>query len=289
MVVNKNFNHPRFIANGGVLTLPEGEYDLTLSTKLIQDITITEEVEGGKRDTVKIAVLINEDKQIYRQKSSYPVLKSGKNLEIITDRDSRVSVNGTYYGYGSVRLMVKGGEHTVITAHPEAGRTVREIVINPKAPRYRTFKMYNKPKAWNIRLAGLLPGGGQRIKEEPFKSTAIIAGFSASAVLGLYYQHRFVDQRRAYRNTLKLYRSSRNEETALRMGKQVDRLYAIAEKTQKYRNLLFGSLSVIYLYSLLDAWLLKPKGGYRNSEKKHLQLQTYLGKQLGGATVTINF
>lgn len=289
VVVNKQFTKPLPIANNGTIHLPEGEYQLTLATKLTEDVSFPMEIKSGRRDTVRLPLRVQPDREVYRENSSYPVLHKGINVEISTDVDSRVTINDSTYGYGSTSLMLTEGSYRIVTSHPDAGRSVKEIRVKMNPPRFHKLHMFNKADILNVRIASFIPGGGQYFKKELLKAGILLSGFSAGILAGIHFHNRLDDHKADYEFVYRQYLDSRTEAEAFKLGNRAEDLHFQAKRNQRARNIVIGSLAGIYLYSVLDAWLNTPEGGYRNTDTRKSTVQPYLGIDTAGLQLKFQF
>lgn len=289
VILKKNFNSALHIRNKGTIRLPVGKYSITIVAKYVQNITIPVKIKRGQHINIKIPLSVKLSRKEYLKNSSYPVLHKGINVEILTDVDSRVIINGSTYGYGITRLMLKKGKYQIITRQPEVGCSIREVIIKANPPHFHELIMYNSPSVWTVRTAAFIPGGAQFLKKDMTKAKVLFASITIGIIAGLHYNNLFKKRKSAYETSLYKYINSTTESEALRLGNLTEELNNKAKKTQRVRNIVVGSVAALYLYNVLDAWLNTPKGGYRNTDNSKAHLQAYLTPNKSGLQVTIPF
>lgn len=290
VIVDQRYSSPHFIANGKTVALPAGERYLTVATKRTRDLSFSATVRADEADTVRVSLISEPSREEYLNRSSYPVLRSGgANLLVLTDRDSRVFVDDVPQGMGAAQLRVSPGRHFVRTVHAESGHTEREVFVQGDPPRLTRTEMHNKPSRAKIRLGSLVPGLGQLYKRQNVKGLALLGGFVVTAVGGAQQHLAFLDRNHEYETTRGLYQRVRSEEEALRLGNESEHLYGAARGAYRRRNVLLGLAAGAYLYSVFDAWLDRPEGGYRTPQAGNRRVEPLLGARAQGLRLVVPF
>lgn len=289
VVINNHFSSPHYIANGATVKLPVGRQYLTIATKYTRDLSLPVTVHAGERDTLRTSMIEEKDREVYLKKSSYPVLQHGINLLVVTDRDSRILVDGVPRGRGATRLRMSEGAHVVETLHPEAGHTERQVFVQMDPPRLRWVEMYNKPSRGRVRGLSFLPGGAQLYKGQALEGITLASGFALAGIGGLYQHVSFLEHNQHYNQLRDQYEAAETEEEAFRLGNQTEQYYNAARRASRWRNALAAVTVGTYLYSLFDGILDRPPGGYRTPSPGSTQLRPLLGMGKQGMQLVVRF
>lgn len=289
VVVDKNFDDPYFIANEDSVALSTGEKFFTVVSKRSPDFSFSATIQPGTTKTVRANVSEVQDRNSYLEKSSYPVLSRGTNLLVITDRDSRVLVDSVARGTGIVQLDVSEGTHLVQTIHPEAGRTERVVTVQAAPPRLERLVAYNKPSQRVVHVRSSLPGLAQLHKDHQIKGLALLVGFGLTTVATAQQHFVFRSRNQEFESTREEYRSADREENVFRLGNEVERLHDAAQGAYRRRNFLAGMTAGLYLYSILDAWLVRPDEGYRTPLSNRTRVEPLFGAQKRGFRLVVRF
>ena len=289
VVVDRNFDAPYYVENGDSLALPTGDRYVTLAMKQTRDLSFVATIQAGKIEPANANLIREEDQDLYLAESSYPVLRSGTNLLVITDRDSRIQVDGEPQGTGRARLRVSAGTHRIETVHPEAGRTERIVTVQTDPPRLTRPVMYNKPSWRAVQYRSAVPGLAQLYKENTVKGLSLLAGFVVTSAVATQQSLVFSNQDQEYEEARREYENASTEEEALRLGNKTERLYENARGAYWRRNALLGAAAGIYLYSVFDAWLNQPEGGYRTPLSQRATIEPLLGTRRQGVRLVVQF
>lgn len=263
VVVDDNFDSPRYIRNRDNITLPEGKQRLTLATKNTRDFSTTMTVESGEIDTLRVQLARESDRSTYLRHSSYPVLHRGVNVAVETDYDTEVYIDGTYYGEGYVEANIPAGRYLVEAVHPEAGKSAHRLVISGDMPRLSEIDAHVKPSRTRVKYSSFMPGVAQLYKNENWKGLGLMSSFVAFTTGALQQHTTFRNTQTEYDTIRDQYEGASTERRALQLGNEAEHLYDRAQTIRWRRNIFIGAAVGVYLYSLFDGRIHTPDGGYR--------------------------
>lgn len=289
VVVDRKFGSSRYIANRDSIRLSTGEHHFTIATQITRDLTFSATVRPGEVGTVQVPLLRERDRSTYYRQSSYPVLRTGANLTVMTGRDSRIIVDGEPRGQGRTRLRVSGGRHRVEVSHPKAGRTERVVTVRTDPPRLTRVTMFTKPSRRVARVRSVVPGLAQLHKGHMVSGGALLVGFGISSVAAVHQHVVYASNEEELAGVRLRYQQAGNEMRAFRLGNRAERLQDTVQQAYRVRNLLLGVAAGAYLYSFFDAWLNRPSGGYRMPVSEQPRVQPLLGKRHSGIRLVFSF
>lgn len=287
LVIDEAYEAPHYVANGDTLAVPVGERYVTVATEQNHDVTFSAEIRAGETQLARVPVRREHDRSRYLSGSSYPVLHRGINLLVETDWDSRVVIDGARRGQGTMGLRVDEGSYAVRAVHAAAGEGERVVFVETNPPRLTHVVLYNKPSRERAWALSPLPGAAQMHKHHYLRSIAILGAFSAASVGAARNHHRLRPLRDSYHALLSAYENSTDEDKALKLGEETAQAYQEARDAQQRRNLYLGLTAGVYLYSLLDAWLDTPRGGYRSPRPRTIRLMPFADADQRGLHLSV--
>ncbi len=274
VVVDDDLAHFRRLISGDSLELSAGTHRIAVASKRSYDFLFRPTSPAGRTLTQPIPLTMrkpgsNPDVS-YVFQSSYPRLVWGGNLLVVTDYDSDIYIDGRFAGRGQVKLDTTAGTYRVRTENAIAGSSEQRVVV--RRDRLWVTEMFNKPDKGRVRRWSWLPGGGQWVKSQPLKATAMvglttvgIGGIVAGA--GSLHSKSEVLSDDELNRLLQQYRESRNTTLTTQIGVTLARQADLAREDARSRKLLYGGIGLAgaaYLWSVADAWLVAPRGGYRD-------------------------
>lgn len=289
VIIDDDYEQARYIENGGTVTIPAGEARIKIATAITRDISMLRQLPAGASDTSRVYSSEVEDQRLYLERSSYPVLHTGDNLLVVTDQDASVAVDGIPQGTGMTRVSVVPGTHVVTVKHPEGRRLERTVEVQKEPPRMALVVAYTTPSRVTSRRLAFVPGAGQLHKRQTVKGIALMGGFLAASIGGVHQHVDFAERNHAYENVLQAYNAAEDESDALQLGYEAEQLYGPARTAYWRRNILIGTAAGIYLYSILDAWMNKPSGGYRTTISEYTRIEPFIGTHEQGARLVVRF
>lgn len=290
VVIDGRYDRARRVANGDTLALPAGERDITIATSRTWDVTTSANIVADSTQLARLQVLDEKDREEYLENSSYPVLKTGANLQVETDPDAAVLVNGAVKGQGSTQLRLPAGRYVVTTHHPVAGEKEERVTVRDDPPRLVDLVMYTKASRKRARRLSLVPGLGQLHKNDTARGLIVLSGFTIAAAGGLQQHVSYASANSEYEDARLSYENATTEEEALRFGNLAEQQYDAARSAYRGRNVLVGLATGLYLYSLLDAWLTTPDAGYRSPTMNSPSVRPFFGTNgQTGVTLSLSF
>lgn len=289
VVVDNQFEKAPFIANGDSIALPAGRRRITLSTETTVDRTFYRNVEVGQTTVLEVGLVRERNREVYLRRSSYPVLRSGINLVVVTDPDSEIIVDDVSRGQGIVKLEMNEALHLIQARHSEAGQRERRVTVQMHPPRLTWVEMYNKPSRKEVRRRSLVPGRAQFYKRQTLKGFVLASGFALTMIGGTYQHISFLIHNREYEQLRDEYYKATEEVEALRLGNQTEHHFNAARDAARWRNVLVAVAVGTYLYSLFDGVLNRPPGGYRTPSPDPIRLQPLFGTRQQGMRLVIRF
>ncbi len=289
VVVDGRFEAPHVMASGGQLRLSAGQHRITVATAGRSDQSFYATIEPGATARHRISHGVRTGGAGYFASSSYPALKSGATLAILTDAGAEVRINGRRVGRGPrVLLDTLAGTYAVTAVHPEAGTRTERVTVQTAPLRLAVAEVYVRPDRAAVRRTRFVPGVSQFYKNERLKSAALVGTFVA-ATGGAVWQHlSFARANNDYEALLRDYKRAGTEEEALRLGDQTQARYDTARRAYWVRNALVGVAVSAYVYGLLDSFR-DPEGGYRPARPPDRVLTPLINGDGAGASFSLRF
>ncbi|MBK8946630.1 MAG: hypothetical protein IPM32_15350 [Ignavibacteriae bacterium] len=297
-IIDKNYENIIEIISDSIITLSVGRHELIIISKDYEDYEFEVNIEEGKTESFTCNFMTKiEDKNNYKR-SSYPWIKSKINTVIYTDDDSELFVNGEYFGKGSISKDFEEGKYIIESKNTLAGTSTRTINITSK--QLQTILIYNKPeKSWS-QLLSFSPGASQIYKGHTFRGYMYIGLTATCLGLAVKYNDSFEDNNDIYKEYKLLYNASKDKSILidgkiiypiLENANKAKKFYSLAKNDAKIRDILIYTTLGIYLINILDALLIDPDGGYRQTGKKSLLqgFSMHLGRNQMGINYSIKF
>ena len=207
---------------------------------------------------------------------------------IVTDEESDVYVNDHYLGSGFTYFDSNQKKNNIRIEHPVLGNKTY-LLSAESLP--KVYELYQRPDKFTHTALSVLPGASQIYKKQFLKGGLLLAGSIATGYLSFSSHAKYEDELALFRRMEEDYYNARDEQTALILGNEVEYQYKVMKDANDQYKLILGTAITIYALNMLDAFISKPKSGYR--DKKPLEF--YLSKESGfvgdasTATLKVNF
>ena len=261
IVVDNNYNNYRKVFKNDSLKLTIGMRNIIIIEKSIIDYDFDVEIISDTTIAFRITLGRTTNQEVLLRYSSYPRIKEGANLIILTDNDSDIFIDNKWIGHGFAKLDTIPQQYTLKTIHNTAGRTQKRIQLT--ANRLQIIKMYNKPRKLLSHFLTIIPGGKQYYTNHKSKS-AIFFGLSITGLSLTYsYHQKFKNKNNAYLSLIDRYQRASSEIDAFQFGNESQSAFEAASTAAKKRNIFKYASIGIFTLNVIDTILNPVKSGYR--------------------------
>lgn len=262
LVVDKQYTDAVKISNGDSVLILHGQHILNLSTYydkapvkkiFIAGSGLTLDFEFNEPETASINSL--SDNFAAKQDLRIDAL-------IFTDSDSEIFLNDQFVGRERIGLNFNQEINVLRIENPNFGS--KEIDLNNE-PFLQVIQPYKRPIRSIAQTASLLPGFSQGYKRQYLKGGAFLLG----NLLSLNYYMNAADEysleKDRFDALVEEYATIRNENDALELGNEIEALRGEIRDLDSRKNLFLGTTLGLYALNLFDAFISKPRGGYRTN------------------------
>jgi hypothetical protein len=265
VIVDSNFACIKQSYNNYILKLPVGKRRITISSRFDLDNTFYVKIDNHtlKEYSISFGKNINlyKNSKIYFKYSSYPKLKWGYNLVVISDESTKLYVNKTCIGEHFVKLNVPAGLVNVKALNIYAGTANRDLFVSTY--RMSIVEIYVSPIKGIAQGLSILPGLSQYYKNEKKKGLLLLTSILMSFGISQYYNRLYHNSNEDYLELKNDYFNSTSNIDAYRLGNLAQSKYSETKKYADLHNIFFCSGLLLYTYNLLDGLFKKPKSDYR--------------------------
>lgn len=280
------------IASGDSLPMLPGDRFIRLSHQNAYESNRTIWLEKGETTIINKTFDLKETSigLLKNNIATTPYYKS--NFIIVTDKDSRIIIDGEFRGVGAAKAFRRTGPVNVEIINPSTGTFSSTYKIrNQSLSKAIVVDGYTKPKYSKVKFYSLIPGFGQIYKHDEMKAAAIGGSFALFAGLSIYSQTLYGNELDEFKNIRFDYRNAIDEQTALELGNDLEKQHKKVTKKNNQRIVFFSLTSLIYAFNVYDALFSEPKSGYweQTDINFYLNQENISGKQVSTLSVKYAF
>lgn len=214
------------------------------------------------------------------------------NLLIISDEDSKISVNGLYAGKGAAKVQAQTGPVQIKIENPYTGtRTMTTKIANLPQEPATVVDAYTKPSRAKARFLGLLPGASQFYKNQPTKGALFSGGFLTLTGASVYTNDLYKQELAEYNSIKNRYNQEADETAAMQLGNQLEQQHETMTSRDNLRLAFFAATALFYGFNLYDALTSRPESGYRGQTDLDIYLNSepLIGQKYSTISVSMKY
>ncbi|RNC79675.1 MAG: hypothetical protein ED557_14230 [Balneola sp.] len=238
------------------INLQSGIRKLTVSSRYNDDYSF--ELDIPASDTLEYSIFIS----LYPRypKTSFYTIQSGRNLRILTDKESVIFIDGREVTSHYSELFLPNGSYELRIDNPDHGSLNSKLKIN--SLEVKDFIRFNEEPSRHLRPLNIIPGFGQIRKQQHIKAGVFITGVLGLGIAAIRSDALYSDKKETFDTQFEEYLAANTvaEARSLRLEAEstLDEMQRINNTS---RALALGTL-LVYTYSIFDSFQ-KPKSGYR--------------------------
>lgn len=287
LVVNSDYENVTLRSKNERVEVPVGETEIRLIWEGINDFVNTYIIQENQ--VFEIRPILDFDDT--PKNSSLAIVRDYRNLNIYTDDESDIYLNGTYLGTGHVSGMLNPGSYQLNMVHPEFGSLKKQLNIYP-VKFHEEFRFNDNPSHIGNALK-IIPGVGYFSNGEHGKSIGTWMGMAFFG-LNLWIQQRNYNlEYDRYKNLVDRYQSNSLQSNFPILRAEIKEKINILDRRKTQVNASILATGLFYAYTTYRGFR-KPTEGFsvRNKRKRNeikMQLENHDGYMYGNLSIVRNF
>lgn len=271
IVIDYDFTKDTLIANGDSLELEVGSHTIELNRPLTKKITCSFFIKENA--TLNLEVNFSKDTlSIESVKRNYASKKYfDSNIFILTDLDSEILYKSELIGTGFASISAPYETDFITIKNPDFGS--KNILING-LPFLEVHEHYERPSRSRSRILSIAPGASQFYKKDYLKSILTLGTFYPLLFKSLDSKKRYDLELDELDLLMKSYSNAIIEEDARILGDLVEKKLTTIDELKKRKNRFFFVTGLVYTLNILDGWINKPKGGFKEKHALDFYIDT---------------
>ena len=270
LVQGNQFDKAVKLNRGDSIQVPVGRNRLKFVSPQTEAFQFVADISADSTTTKLIAAdvipVINPEITAWKR------LEEGYNARLITDPNTKLTVDGTGYT-GTQELLLDPGRYTVKATHT-SGETITEE-IEVKAGRINIFDLQVALDQARVKKLMWFPGIAQLYKRQPQKGFILAGTVGLTALGAITTASAYLVRKSTYESDLK---SLLGADGSVGPSPDADRRYRALQNDYdqitnlaRTRNILIGVAAAAYAINIWDA-LREPKSGYQSDQADGLSL-----------------
>lgn len=256
LVIDKDFRDAVLINRGDSLRVEPGNRHITVVWQTINDMSFTVYVDSGSTTISRKTYHSNT----LNPSSSYEAIITQTNLQVVTDPNSTIYIDGKEAGVQYARALVNSGRHLLHITHPEHGDLKKHIEVTTK--NVTNIARFNKNPSTLPLAAKFLPGA-EYIAAKRYGRAAV--SLVAIGVLGanlIRQNNNYAKRNDEYNEWVNLYQNAETSRDAITYRNSAKRVQNDLDDISTNFNRTLLITAGVYVLSTLDAFR-KPREGYK--------------------------
>lgn len=256
IVVNDDLTNAMLINRGDSIKIKSGLTKVKIVWQTIHDQNFTIDVKPG--ETAKADVYISTFPSYPR--SSYEIILNQINLQVTTDRNSTVYIDGKFYGKHAIETLLNPGVYSLLITHPEYGKIREDIEVNSQT--VTAFARFNKNPSKLPFAAKLLPGAEYIASKRYGRAVVTYVSLAAITANLIIQNNNFNNKELTYLHWEELYQNADNTRDAISFRHNAETVQGEMQQISQNFNLSLLLTGTLYILSTFDSFR-KPKKGYK--------------------------
>jgi len=257
VVIDKDFENPHLINRGDSIQVNPGKRQITLVWKTIHDHSFTFEVKAGETYGGRILNTFPTN-----PRTSYQTIVNQRNLQIVSDPNSIIYINGERVGEHIVNTILKPGTHRLRIDHPEYGTLRKKVDVNNLA--VTEVARFNENPSNLPFAAKILPGAEYIASNRKGRAVITYVGLGLLATNLIKQNKSYSDKLDEYNELVELYDMAQTTEDAIAYRRSAIQANERLDEIGSNFNVTLILTGVFYTLTTIDS-IRKPKSGYTHS------------------------
>ncbi|MFV1884255.1 MAG: hypothetical protein ACMZ7B_07200 [Balneola sp.] len=256
LVVDDDFKNSFYLTSGDSILLPVGRHELRIVWRNINDFTTSVTIVDSRTTSRRIVL---SSFMTRPTASSYQILENQQNVNVVTDAESEIFLDGDYVGTEYTELFLNPGKYKIHIIHPVHGSLKRTLKIDPQ--KYISVARFNEnpnPLPFGKKL---IPGYSYLSNKQYKKAALTYSGLILLTGAALLSNSDYNRKNNLFQSLNREYLTSNNSQRVVALREEIQgTLNEMDELNTRITAFTLGAVTW-YALTTLDG-LRKPKDGY---------------------------
>ncbi len=257
VVVNEDFKNPHLINRGDSVQVNPGKSHITIVWRTVNDYSFFINAKPGETVVRNIIRVFPS-----YPRTSYQTIINQRNLQIISDPNSIIYINGERAGEHIVNTILKPGTHKLRIDHPEHGTLRKKVNVNNLA--VTEIARFNENPSNLPFVAKLLPGAEYIASNRKGRAIITYVGLGLLTANLIKQNMSYTNKLDEYDKLVELYNTAQTTEDAIVYRRSAIQANEKLDEIGGNFNVTLILTGVFYALTTIDS-IRKPRAGYTHS------------------------